>query len=165
MKQLPEVVFDESTPIRERIKAAEEAGATSDKFKKFKESVDKKMNFPVQWPPSIFTLVKWKHKGVTCAVTRQEKPDVVGNKEKRYYGYVHVEEGHPLERSYYDEFDPRLKYNLSFRCKSEMNGSWFGFVAQPSHEMARNFLGQLPILEAHEQTEKLAEYFLQQFIN
>jgi len=160
MKQWPDVVFDDSTPIRERIKAAEEAGATSDKFKRFKENVVRKMNVPTSWPPAVLTLVRWTHKGVLCALTRQEKPDVVGNKENRYYGYVHVEEGHLLERSYYDEFDPQLKYPLSFRCKSEMEGSWFGFAAKPSHEMSRNFLGQLPILDAHEQTEKLAEYFL-----
>lgn len=165
MKQLPDIVFDQSTPIRERIKAAEEAGAVSDKFKRFKENVDKRMNTPMQWPPAIFTLVKWDYKGFTCALTRQEKPDVVNNKENRYYGYVHVKEGHPLERSYFDEFDPQLKYPLSFRCKSEMDGSWFGFIAQPPHEMARSFLGQLPILDAHKETEKLAEYFSQNFIN
>lgn len=145
------------SPILEKIRYADELGITNENFLRFKQTVDRNLNHPADFPPPLLTVTQWKRHEFKCAVCRM---DLIPEKNSEIYhcGYVHVPEDHPLERCYFDEFNPGTKYPLTFRCKSIEHGSWFGFMGYLPNTRAISFLGKLSILEVHEETEKLADY-------
>jgi hypothetical protein len=76
------------------------------------------MEVPRIWPPLERTPLRWEAYGLSCAIVK-------GN--FALCGYVHVPEGHPDANSFYDDVDVNVHGGLTFTCKAEGGGRWFGF--------------------------------------
>lgn len=86
--------------------------------KKCEESRNRSMNEAREWPPPESIIKEWKAYGMKCAVVRG--PGAL-------CGYVHVPADHLDANHFYDDVDVEVHGGLTFRCKAEDGGAWFGF--------------------------------------
>jgi hypothetical protein len=85
--------------------------------KRVEESRNRSMNEAREWPPPDSTVKQWKAYGMKCAIARGSA----------LCGYVHVPADHPDANRFYDDVDVEVHGGLTFRCKAEDGGAWFGF--------------------------------------